>query len=81
MTLVPVIWKHTMTADIGYQITDVVSVDGYVAYAFGENESRNSATIDTLAAAPFGAASVETEYKANIDAEVMAGIGINIALP
>jgi len=81
MTLVPVIWKHTMTAGIGYQITDAVSVDGYVAYAFGENESRNPATIDTLAAAPFGATSVETEYKANINAEVMAGIGINIALP
>ena len=81
-TLVPVIWNHTLTAGVGYQITDAVSVDGYLAYAFGETETRNPATIDAAAsAAVFGGAAVNTEYKANIDAEIMAGVGINIALP
>jgi len=81
MSLIPVIWKHSVTAGIGYQITDAVSVDGYVSYAFAETETRNPATIDALAPPVLGATSISTEYKANLDAEVMAGIGINIALP
>jgi len=86
MSLVPVIWKHSLTAGIGYQITDAVSVDGYVSYAFAETETRNPATLDAIGS-QLGTAllgtpvSVSTEYTANLDAEIMAGIGINIALP
>ena len=84
MSLVPVIWEHTVTAGIGYQITDAVSVDGYVSYAFADTETRNPATLDATALGLIGATgatAVNTEYKANLDAEMMAGIGINIALP
>jgi len=84
MSLVPVIWKHSVTAGIGYQITDAVSVDGFVSYAFAEEETRNPATLDYTAGlllAGAGVTDVSTEYKANLDAEIMAGIGLNIALP
>jgi len=81
MSLVPVIWKHTLTAGVGYQITDAVSVDGFVSYAFAETETRSPATIDALAPVLLGATSISTEYKVNLDAEIIAGIGINIALP
>ena len=79
-TLVPILWKHTVTAGIGYQITDAVSVDGYISYAFAETESRNPATLDGIATLLAGS-TVTTEYKTNLDAEMLAGIGINIALP
>ena len=79
-TLVPILWKHTVTAGIGYQITDAVSVDGYISYAFAETESRNPATLDGIATLLAGS-TVTTEYKTNLDAEMLAGVGINIALP
>jgi len=84
VSLVPVIWEHTVTAGIGYQITDAVSVDGFVSYAFADTETRNPATLDATALGLIGvtgATAVDTEYKVNLDAEIMAGIGINIALP
>jgi len=81
VALVPVIWNHTITAGLGYQITDAVSVDGYVAYSFAEKMSRTPSNLDATASALLGGAPVSTEYTANLDAEMMAGIGINIALP
>ena len=88
MALVPVIWNHTLTAGIGYQITDAVSVDGYVSYAFSEKRDRSPSNIDGLApnligalTTDFSTTSVDTKYTANLDSEIMAGIGINIALP
>lgn len=79
-TLVPILWKHTVTAGIGYQITDAVSVDGYISYAFAETETREPATLDAIASGLAGS-TVSTEYKTNLDAQILAGIGINIALP
>jgi len=70
-TLLPTIWNHTVTAGIGYAITDAVSVDAYAAYAFGEDESTD---ITVLGAVPLN---IESE----IDYELMVGAGINIALP
>jgi len=84
VSLVPVIWKHTLTAGVGYQITDAVSVDGFVSYAFAETEQRNPATLDATALGLIGATgatAVSTEYEVGLDAEIIAGIGINIALP
>jgi len=88
MALVPVIWNHTLTAGIGYQITDAISVDGFVSYSFAEKRSRTPSNIDGLAPLLIGAlttdystSNVDTKYTANLDAEIMAGIGINIALP
>jgi len=78
--LVPVIWTHTISAGIGYQITDAVSVDGYVSYAFAETATRNPSSLDALATS-LAPGTVTTEYKASLDSEIIAGIGINIELP
>jgi len=68
VTLLPTIWNHTITAGVGYAITDAVSLDAYAAYAFGEEAdvSIGGGTID---------------LEAQIDYELMVGAGINIALP
>jgi len=80
IALIPVIWNHTVTAGLGYQITDAVSVDGFVSYSFAEKFSKTPSNLDATASVLAGGA-VNTEYTANLDAEFMAGIGINIALP
>jgi len=71
ITLLPTIWNHTITAGVGYAITDAVSLDAYAAYAFGEEEDV------TLTSG--GVAGLNLE--AQIDYELMVGAGINIALP
>jgi len=81
VALVPVIWNHTLTAGLGYQITDAVSVDGFVSYSFAEKVKRNPSNLDANASALLGGAPVSTEYTANLDAEMMVGIGLNVALP
>jgi len=88
VALVPVIWNHTITAGLGYQITDAVSVDGFVSYSFAEKMSKTPSNLNGLAPSLIDSFSlggtttdVDTKYTANLDAEMMAGIGINIALP
>jgi len=88
VALVPVIWNHTITAGLGYQITDAVSVDGFVSYSFAEKMSRTPSNLNGLAPSLIDSfrlggttTDVDTKYTANLDAEMMAGIGINIALP
>jgi len=73
MTLLPTIWNHTITAGIGYKVTDAVSVDAYAAYAFGEEASRD------LGLGP--GATVPLKLDVEVDYELMVGAGINIALP
>jgi len=70
-TLLPTIWNHTITAGIGYQITDAVSVDAYAAYAFGEDETTTVTVLTTNG----------LDLESKIDYELMVGAGINIALP
>jgi len=72
MTLLPVIWNHTVTAGIGYKVTDAVSLDAYAAYAFTEEASRD---LELLG----GAADLRVDV--DVDYELMVGAGINIALP
>jgi len=80
-SLLPVIWNHTITAGIGYKITDAVSVDAYAAYAFGENETDNLPTLGAVADVALGATGTTVQNEAKIDYELMIGAGINIALP
>ncbi|ORU94489.1 MAG: hypothetical protein A6F70_08940 [Cycloclasticus sp. symbiont of Bathymodiolus heckerae] len=83
-SLLPVIWNHTITAGIGYKITDAVSVDAYAAYAFGENEKDTLSTLSTVADTALGGSGLGgtlIENEAKIDYELMIGAGINIALP
>ena len=42
MSLLPVIWQHNVTAGVGYNFTDAVSVNAFASYAFGESESRTT---------------------------------------
>jgi len=71
MTLLPVIWNHTVTAGIGYNVTDSVSLDAYAAYAFSEDASRDLEL--------YGAHDLKVDVE--VDYELMVGAGINIALP
>ena len=88
MSLLPVIWEHTFTAGVGYSFTDAVRVDAFVAYALPEKESRNleiaAAAADigltTLGLAGGNGGSTST-ITADVDSEIMFGIGINVALP
>jgi long-chain fatty acid transport protein len=74
MSLLPVIWEHTVTAGIGYQFTEAVSVDAYVAYAFGEEDSQHLDVVSTLGAG-------STDINVEVDPEFMIGAGINVAMP
>ncbi len=94
MSLLPVIWEHTFTAGVGYNFTDAVRVDAFVAYALGEKESRD---LEVAAGAldvglglidvangnsgAFVSSGTESSITADIDSEIMFGIGINVALP
>lgn len=88
MSLLPVIWEHTFTAGVGYNFTDAVRVDAFAAYALAEKESRNLEV--AAAAADLGLTTLglngpnggsTSKITADIDTEIMVGIGINIALP
>lgn len=73
MSLAPVIWQHTVTTGIGYNFTESVSVDAYVAYAFGETDEQSFEGV-------LGDLGLEGQ-KADAKSEVLIGAGINIALP
>jgi len=75
MSLLPVIWEHTVTAGVGYQFTDAVSLDGYVAYAFGEEDSRDLNTVGAVLGGATPTMAVEVEE------EIMIGAGITISMP
>jgi len=81
-TLLPTIWNHTITAGVGYAITDAVSIDAYAAYAFGEDEttSLDNVTAVVSSLANLGAVA-DVKMESQIDYEFMIGAGINIALP
>ncbi|HIF17567.1 MAG TPA: long-chain fatty acid transport protein [Cycloclasticus sp.] len=92
MSLLPVIWEHTVTAGVGYNFTDAVSVDAFVAYAFEEEESRSldiaalaaDVGISLLAGAtaiPPGVTGTQSSISVNSGSEIMVGLGINVALP
>jgi len=94
MSLLPVIWEHTFTAGAGYNFTDAVSVNGFVSYSLGEEETRQ---LDTAAAAldlglgmidvangnsgAFVSSGTESSITQNMGSEIFVGIGINVALP
>jgi len=81
-TLLPTIWNHTVTAGVGYAITDTVSIDAYAAYAFGEEESRQTPNlVNALVAYELAPPGTTLDFNADIDYEFMVGAGINIALP
>jgi len=71
MSLVPIIWQHTITVGAGYQLSDAVSLDVYGAYAFAEETST------TYTGPVLGGAVQKTE----MDYEFMFGFGISISMP
>jgi long-chain fatty acid transport protein len=42
MTLVPVVWKNTLTAGAGFDLTSHVSIDAFAAYALQASASRST---------------------------------------
>jgi len=88
MSLLPVIFEHTVTAGIGYDFTDAVSANAFVSYSLPEDDSRNLEI--AAAAADIGLAKLglggsgsgsTSSISADVDSEIMVGVGINIALP
>lgn len=70
MTLVPVIWNHTLSAGAGLDLTPNVRLDAFGAYAFKAKASRDT-TFGTLLAGAGG----ET-YKVEANAWAV-GLGLN----
>jgi long-chain fatty acid transport protein len=88
MSLLPVIWQHTVTAGVGYEFTKAVRVDAFVAYAFSEKDSRDLNDVATATdagltnlglGAPYTGS--QSSMSVEVDSEIMAGVGLNIALP
>jgi long-chain fatty acid transport protein len=78
-TLVPTYWEHTVTAGIGYSFTENVSVDAFASYSFSEDMHRSTPTIDGVLSS--GALTVSSDYHGEVEAEIMIGAGINVAMP
>ncbi len=76
-SLLPVIWNHTVTAGIGYDITSNLRLDTFVAYAFSEGDSYNAATIAGAADGAFGQSGTSVKYESDVGYELLSGLGIN----
>ncbi|HIL93067.1 MAG TPA: long-chain fatty acid transport protein [Cycloclasticus sp.] len=94
MSLLPVLYTHTVTAGIGYDFTDAVSANAFVSYSLPEEESRDLATANAAGAVglstlgllrdgcnPLAEACGSSSISQDLGAEYMVGVGINIALP
>lgn len=79
-TLLPIIWKHTITGGIGYAISDAMSIDAYVAYAFAEEDNFKLTNIENAISAHVLPIS-DLEMKSGVDAGYLFGAGLNISLP
>ncbi|WP_168224936.1 OmpP1/FadL family transporter [Azoarcus sp. DD4] len=63
MTLVPVIWQHTIAAGVGFDLTSNVRVDAFGAYGF-KNEEQRTTSIGAALAGPVGPETYEAEVSA-----------------
>lgn len=87
MSLLPTIWEHTITAGMGYKVSDAVRVDAFAAYAFGEKDIRSlndvatatDAGMSNLLEQPYSGSS--STISVDMDSEIMVGVGINLSLP
>ncbi len=79
MTLVPVVWQHTFSGGLGYQLTDSISVNAYTAISTGEKDSRSLDTVDgTLGLLGVNSSTTQT---VELDPEISYGLGIHVKLP
>ena len=97
MSLLPVLWQHNITAGVGYNFTDAVSVNAFASYAFSEEASRSHNTLLEVAnvVGPAGASGANLlgddgydqdgfasgTSKQSLGEEIFVGVGINVALP
>ena len=65
------VWQHTLTAGVGYRLSESVDINTYMAYAFAEDTS-------TAYTSPALAGAVQ---KTTVDYELMLGIGIAVSIP
>ncbi|PCH85508.1 MAG: hypothetical protein COB89_01970 [Piscirickettsiaceae bacterium] len=90
MSLLPVLWKHTVTAGVGYNFTDAVSVNAFASYSLPEKESRDLATVAVAGDVALanlgilgsgGVGTGRSSISQDLDSEIFVGLGINVALP
>lgn len=72
ITIVPIVWNHTLTAGVGFDINPNIRLDAFGAYAIKNDVTRTTNLGATLAAAPIGP---ET-YRADVNAWAI-GAGLN----
>lgn len=72
VTIVPIVWNHTVTAGVGYDLNPKVRLDAYGAYAIKNDVTRTTNLGATLSGAPIGS---ET-YRADVNAWAI-GAGLN----
>jgi len=73
MSLVPVIWQHTIAAGVGFDLSSNVRLDAFGAYGF-KNKEKRTTSIGAALAGPVGA---ET-YEVNASAWTV-GAGVNFS--
>jgi len=74
MSLVPVLWEHTVTTGVSYPLTSTLTLDVYLAYAFSEVETRRLDTVDALLAGL--GLQTQTTNTAELDSDVLVGLGV-----
>ena len=79
MSLVPVVWQHTYSAGLGYQLTDSISINSFAAVSTGEKDSRSLYTVNTILDR-LGAKSTTT-HTVELEPEISYGLGIHVKLP
>jgi long-chain fatty acid transport protein len=72
VTIVPVVWNHTLTAGVGYDFSPKVRLDAFGAYAIKNDVTRITSLGSALSGAPIGP---ET-YRADVNAWAI-GAGLN----
>jgi len=70
-TLLPVVWNHTLTAGVGYDLSRNVRLDTFAAYAFKGEVSRTTNIAANLGI-PVGPETYQTDVKA-----WAVGVGLN----
>ncbi|WP_068635409.1 OmpP1/FadL family transporter [Thauera butanivorans] len=73
MSLVPVIWQHTIAAGVGFDLSSNVRLDVFGAYGF-KNEDKRTTSIGAALAGPVGPETYEAEVSA-----WAVGAGVNFS--
>ncbi len=76
-TLLPVIWKDSVTVGVGYQFNPVVSLDAYYSVGFSEEVTRSGPTLGALVGA-LAPGLGNPSWQARLDDEILFGLSLTI---